>query len=294
MNVRQHRHLWACLLAVGFWLAAACAWAAPSFPALSGRVVDQAGVLSPEAETRLAALSESVEQKTGAQFVVASVSSLEDYDIAESRIHVCYNGIDLDAFHPEGPPKQPSGIVEGTPVIGSVSVLRPEKDFATLIKACARLRGERPFRLVLIGSGPELEPLKQLASSSGLQDHVHFEPAAEDVAPWLRGIDIFVLPSRSEALSNALMEAMACGCGAVASNIGGNPELVTPDRTGLLFNAGDDAGLAQALQSLLDDPGRLARLRRASADFIRDQFSLTRSADCMGEIYQKLIERKHG
>lgn len=83
MNVRQHRHLWACLLAVGFWLAATCAWAAPSFPALSGRVVDQAGVLSPEAEARLSALSESVEQKTGAQFVVASVSSLEDYDIAE-------------------------------------------------------------------------------------------------------------------------------------------------------------------------------------------------------------------
>lgn len=83
MSVTPHRHVLACLLALGFWLGAACAWAQPSFPALSGRVVDQAGVLSPEAEARLAALSQSVEQKTGAQFVVASVSSLEDYDIAD-------------------------------------------------------------------------------------------------------------------------------------------------------------------------------------------------------------------
>jgi uncharacterized protein len=81
--VTPQRFLTALAAAVCFWLAAGLAWAQPSFPPLNGRVVDQAGVLSAESEAQLQALSERVEQKTGAQFVVASVASLEGYDIAD-------------------------------------------------------------------------------------------------------------------------------------------------------------------------------------------------------------------
>src|SRR5207302_3139718 len=81
----------------------------------------------------------------------------------------------------------------------------------------------------------------------------HFQPAAQDVAPWLRAMDIFVLPSLSESFSNSLMEAMACGCCPIASDTGGNPELVRDGEAGLLFPAGDIGALAAHLTPVLND-----------------------------------------
>src|SRR5204863_9056036 len=77
---------------------------------------------------------------------------------------------------------------------------------------------------------------------------------ATRVPEWLSSIDIFVLPSRTEAFSNSLMEAMACGCCAVASDVGGNPELVKPGETGLLFKPQDPDDLAAQLQTLIENP----------------------------------------
>jgi glycosyltransferase involved in cell wall biosynthesis len=102
-------------------------------------------------------------------------------------------------------------------------------------------------------------------------------------------MDIFVLPSLSEALSNSLMEAMACGCCAVASEVGGNPELVEHGQTGLLFPAGDSLALAAALESLLDSPALRHRLAGAGAGFIREGFSSQAAARRMGRIYAGCI-----
>ena len=110
------------------------------------------------------------------------------------------------------------------------------------------------------------------------------------VAECLSGIDIFVLPSRSEALSNSLMEAMACGCCVIASDVGGNPELVRHNETGLLFPAGDAAALADALRSVLTNPAQRTRLAEAAVRFMHSGFSIRDSAARMGEIYLNLIE----
>jgi glycosyltransferase involved in cell wall biosynthesis len=137
-----------------------------------------------------------------------------------------------------------------------------------------------------------LETLREMSIRLGLQENCHFEPSTADVARWLRAIDIFVLPSLSEALSNALMEAMACGCAAVASRVGGNPELVLDGTTGLLFPAGDASQLADRLQRLIDDQDLRARLSTAASERVRQQFSLEESARKMEEIYEELLGRK--
>ena len=113
-------------------------------------------------------------------------------------------------------------------------------------------------------------------------------PANPGVGDWLRAIDVFVLPSLSEALSNSLMEAMACGCCAVASAVGGNAELVRNGETGLFFRAGDAGDLMQKLMSLMRQPALRTRLAAAGADSIQ-AFSTTESLRCMTQIYGGLL-----
>jgi glycosyltransferase involved in cell wall biosynthesis len=133
--------------------------------------------------------------------------------------------------------------------------------------------------------------LQAQAGALGVLDDCVFAPATAQVTTWLRAIDIFVLPSRSEALSNSLMEAMACGCCAVASNVGGNPELVRNGETGLLFEAGDVAGLFAALRMAADNEPLRRRLGEAGMRQIHEHFSARSAGQRMGEIYSELIDR---
>jgi len=208
---------------------------------------------------------------------------IEDEHVSEAKIHVCYNGIDLDRFRRLTAPPHPL-------TIGCVCALRPEKDLKTLIGAFTRVRKTTPeLKLVIIGSGAELAILQQYAREAAIADAVHFEPTTRRVAEWLSTIDIFVLPSRSEALSNSLMEAMACGCCPVASNVGGNPELVRPGQTGLLFRAGDPEDLASSLHTLIGQPDLRRDLATRAESLIRGNFSTAAAARRMAEIYRSIL-----
>lgn len=209
-----------------------------------------------------------------------------DENIPPARIRLCYNGIDLDEFCPA--PTPPHSLV-----IGAVCALRPEKNLSDLLRAFAQIHRAHPATtLAIVGSGPEFAALKSLAQSLAIQDHCVFEPVTQQVAAWLRSFDIFVLPSRSEALSNSLMEAMACGCCALASNVGGNPELIQNGETGLLFESQNVPALASALDLLIRDPTLRKRLATAALRRIRENFSIPASASRMGEIYAELIDRR--
>jgi glycosyltransferase involved in cell wall biosynthesis len=201
--------------------------------------------------------------------------------VPEGRIRLCYNGVDLSEFSPRETPRD-------SVAIGVVCALRPEKDVETLIAAFARIR--RPgLRLVIVGSGSMLAELRSQAEALGLRGDCTFVPATAQVAEWLRAIDIFVLPSRSEALSNSLLEAMACGCCPVASRVGGNTELVRHGENGMLFEAGD----VDQLSSVLDTLVELRVLREqlaAKARCTAQQFSIGASVRHMEEIYTELIE----
>ncbi len=214
-----------------------------------------------------------------------------DEGVPSGRIHVCYNGIDTNIYRPMSV-ERPAFLTGGV-TIGVVCALRPEKGLGTLADAFARVAREFPgVKLAIVGSGPEEAPLKARVSALGIDDSVHFEPATSEVAKWMGCIDIFVLPSLSEALSNSLMEAMACGCCPVASRVGGNPELVIPGRTGLLFEAGNPDELAAQLRLLIQNEELRRRCAAASANRIATEFTHSAAAKRMGEIYDASLRLK--
>ena len=212
----------------------------------------------------------------------------EDENVSPSKVRVCYNGLDIASFRTPAMRLRPESLDGATTVIGVCCGLRPEKDLGTLLRAFSQVR--RPgLRLVIVGNGPCREPWQQLAVELGIGAEVLFAPETPVVLPWLQAIDIFVLPSTSEALSNALMEGMACGCAAVASRVGGNPELVEHEVTGLLFEPRDVSALAVCLKRLIDDPALRHRLGQAGADLMQRQFSTEAAARNMGAIYDELL-----
>jgi glycosyltransferase involved in cell wall biosynthesis len=216
----------------------------------------------------------------------------DDERVAAGLIHLCYNGIDTAAFRPVRGPR-PEVLRDASLVVGVVCVLRPEKGLETLLDAFAEVHNIEPgMKLAVVGSGPGLADLQERARSLGIFDKCVFQPATPHVAEWLAGIDIFVLPSLSEALSNSLMEAMACGCAAVASRVGGNPELVAHEQTGMLFAPRDVAALAQTLRLLIREPALRQALGANAARFIARRFSLAVAAHRMSEIYTALLSRR--
>ena len=204
-------------------------------------------------------------------------------------IHLCYNGIDTQAFQPARGVR-PDALRDAALVVGVVCGLRPEKGLDTLLDAFAEVRGLVPaMKLAIVGSGACLAGLQDRARALGILPDCVFEPGTARVADWLHAIDIFVLPSLSEALSNALMEAMACGCCVAASRVGGNPELVAHGETGMLFEPRDAVGLAEILRLLVRDPVRRDELASNAARLIHSRFSLAAAARRMGEIYTALL-----
>lgn len=216
---------------------------------------------------------------------------LVHYHIPDKKIRVCYNGLDTTVFSP-GPRRRPPELQQASLVIGVVSVLRNEKALPLLLEAFHAVRKAAPgLMLLIVGSGPEETGLRQLSEKLGIAGQCVFQPATNEVATWLHAIDIFVLPSRSEALSNAIMEAMACGCSVVASRVGGSPELIDDGKTGLLFESGDAGALAEQLRRLIQQPQRREELATAGAARISARFSIQTSAHRMQEIYDEFLNK---
>jgi glycosyltransferase involved in cell wall biosynthesis len=214
----------------------------------------------------------------------------EDEGVPGSLIHLCYNSIDTGRFSP-GPRWRPPGLEAASLVIGTICVLRPEKGLPVLLDAFARVRGARPsLKLLIVGSGPILPELVARARDLGIREDCVFQPAVSDVPHWLHALDVFVLPSRSEALSNSLMEAMAAGTCVVASRVGGNPELVQHGQTGLLFAPDDVEDLGASLCRLIQDGPLRESLARAATRFVSTNFSRRAVVARMEAIYTGFLE----
>ena len=136
---------------------------------------------------------------------------------------------------PSGRGARPGPLAGADLVVGVAAGLRPEKGLDVLIRAFAAITpSDRNSKLLILGDGPLRDDLDQLANDLGVRSHVIFQPGSSDVEEWLRATDIFVLPSHSESFSNALLEAMVCGCCVIGSRVGGTPELIHERETGLL------------------------------------------------------------
>lgn len=170
------------------------------------------------------------------------------------------------------------GIRGSEAVLLTIGRLSLEKGHADLLRALGRLQSSpHQWKLVIVGLGPERDLLSGLARSLGISQQVVFAGFHRDVSLFYSIADVFVLPSHSEGSSNVLLEAMMAGVPIVATNAGGNPEIVLHEETGLLVPVGDQAPLADAIRRLLQEPRFAWRLAesaraRATSEFSEDRY----------------------
>ena len=180
------------------------------------------------------------------------------------------NGIDCDAFRigaPTAAAKSALGLAGDRPVVGTIGRLESRKGQDVLLAALERLQSRRPApQALVVGDGPTAADLRRGAETLGVSESVVFTGTLADVRSALTAMDVFVLPSREEGMSNALMEAMAAGRPVVATDVGGNGEVLDRGRLGMLVPSDDPAALAGAIAGLLDDPPRGSALVAAAQE----------------------------
>ncbi|MGH9558526.1 MAG: glycosyltransferase family 4 protein [Bryobacteraceae bacterium] len=216
---------------------------------------------------------------------------IDDEGAAQKKILLCYNGVDTNVFQPRAS-ERPAALRGARAVIGAVSNLRPEKGIDLLLRAFARMRREPgEIKCYIVGSGGCENDLRRLAKELGIDGDCVFQPGKANVDEDFRWIDIFALPSHSEAFSNALLEAMASGCAPVGSKVGGTPELIAPGESGLLFDPGSVEDLAAKLDELARGEAYRQRLA-AGARLTAEKFSIERNLSCFQSIYESMLAQK--
>jgi glycosyltransferase involved in cell wall biosynthesis len=218
----------------------------------------------------------------------AAAEQLAQEGVPARRIRLIPNGVDAARFtrRPAAGPLRR---------IAMVANLRREKGHDVLIDAAPAILAAHPdAEFVLAGDGPEAAALAARARTRGVADRVVFLGATRDVPEVLAGSDVFVLPSRSEALPNAVIEAMAAGLPVVASEVGGIPELIAQGVTGLLVAPGDPPALAGAIGYLLDHPAAAADLGCAARDYVSRELGFGRLVERIERLYLDTIEQPAG
>lgn len=186
------------------------------------------------------------------------------------------------------------GLPTEGPVIGTVGRLVPIKGHEWLLKAAPRVLAEFPHAtFVFLGEGPLLGQLQQLASGLGISSHVMFMGTRQDVPECLAAFDVFAFPSLNEGMGRALIEAMAVGLPAVATRVGGIPDVVADGETGLLVPARDEAALADALLKLLRDPARRQAYGQAARRSMDERFDVSAMVRAIDRLYDVVWHEKH-
>jgi sugar transferase (PEP-CTERM/EpsH1 system associated) len=213
---------------------------------------------------------------------------------AKRVVHI-YNGVDIRRFTSTGGARAP---IEGCPfhdpqcwIVGHVGRMEVVKDQLTLAVAFVRALQIAPalsarLRLVMVGEGPLREEARKLLAQAGVAHLAWLPGARNDIPAVLRGLDCFVLPSRGEGISNTILEAMATGLPVIATDVGGNAELVQPGTTGQLIAAGDSESLAEKVAEYAADP----EMARISGGAGRKRVEQLFSLDVMVRRYAELYD----
>lgn len=216
-------------------------------------------------------------------------------DRASAKVKLVYTGIDLDYFDSSDTKTTLSrefSINSEETVIGIIGLLIPIKGHRELFQSLAMLKNKTssPFRCVVVGDGPDLESLKQLAQELDLSKEIVFTGFRKDIANLLKGMDMLVAPSRSEASSRVLLEAGALKLPVIGTRVGGIPEMIDENKTGFIVPVDDICGLANAMKRLFDSElrkkmGEAARLR------IEDLFCNRKITRDVEDIYLMALKR---
>jgi len=182
------------------------------------------------------------------------------------------------------------GFPADTHLVVHVANLVPKKGHRYLLAAASRVaRADPRVRFLLVGLGPLAEALSLEASRLGLNGQVVFAGFRPDAVALMGAADIVVLPSLHEGLPVSLLEAMALGRPVVATRVGGVPEVLAADETGMLVEPADSAALAAAILDLLGDAGRRSRMGEAARRHVRQRYGMAGMVAAVEEVYARVM-----
>lgn len=208
-----------------------------------------------------------------------------------------HNGVDLGTIVPRrsaGDVRSELGIDPHALVIGTVGRLSPVKGHAVLLRAARLIRDQhRHATFVIVGEGPLQRTLADEAARLAVADACVFPGARHDVYDLLAAMDIFVLPSLSEGIPMAVLEAMALGKPVVATAVGGLPEIIQDGVTGLLVAPGDERALANACLQLITDPGEASAIGARARRVVEERFSHRQSGRALLAAYRSVALVSH-
>jgi sugar transferase (PEP-CTERM/EpsH1 system associated) len=216
----------------------------------------------------------------------------------QQNVSQIYNGVDTSRFSPQGPVPADlpwsADMRRSMTVFGTVGRLDPVKNQRALLDAFAvMLRDRAPqapaARLAIVGGGPMLRELQEHARQLGIADSLWLPGPRDDIADIQRAIDVFVLPSINEGISNTLLEAMASARPVIAGAVGGNVEIVLPGKTGELCDPTDPAALADAMRRYLESPALRAQHGAAAQQHVRENFSLEAMINGYASFYDSVM-----
>jgi glycosyltransferase involved in cell wall biosynthesis len=209
--------------------------------------------------------------------------------VAREKLRLIYTGIDTERFRPGHglDLHRTFGIPEGKLVVGIVAVLRGAKRHLDLLEA---IRPLPEIAVLIVGNGPQESKIRRAIEEMGLEDRVVMAGHREDIHRILPALDLFVLPSRMEALGTAILEASACAVPVLGSNVGGIPECVLDGKTGYLFEKENPEELRHKLKLLIDHPKRRREMGEAGRKMVEERFSTERMVRETETLYRELTD----
>ena len=209
------------------------------------------------------------------------------YGAPESRLHVVYNGVDLDRFSARGR-------VDGQSLrIGTVGRLERQKNFDVFVDAAGLVLKRHPNALFeVVGEGSLRAEVEGKVAAEGLSEHVRLVGTQADVPGFLSTLDQFWLTSDWEGTPNVVLEAMAASVPVVATAVGGTPEIVADGETGFLVPPGDAPAVAEAALSLAGDPATASAMSRASRRRVEERYSTVRMTEATLAVYAAASDRR--
>jgi glycosyltransferase involved in cell wall biosynthesis len=220
--------------------------------------------------------------------------------LRDDQVVTIPNGVDLERFdaarHPRSEARAQAlrewGLADDEVAVGAIGHLSPVKGHADLLEAAARIVARHPrTRFFVVGDGPLRAELEAHARRLGLGERVVFAGVREDVARVLALLDVVVLPSHTEGLSNVVLEAMAMARPLVATAVGGNPDVLRDGVSGLLVPARDPEALAAAVVELLEDPEKARAMGCEARRVVEREFGRKRMVEAHEALYRGLPRR---
>ncbi len=211
-------------------------------------------------------------------------------------IRVVPNGVPVEELESDASVgaefRERHGIEPDAPLVGQIAVFRPEKRLDLWLETAAALHARNPnFRFVLIGDGPERSRLVRLAGELGLGEVLHFTGLLDDVRPALWALDTLLVSSRFEGLPLVVLEAMAASVPVVSTPVGGIPEAIDHDRSGLLVDDGNVDSLSRAVERVVLEPGLGERLATAARERVVELYSSRAMQRRLESIYREVLDR---